>query len=195
MVQLPQKMQMQMQMQMQIQVQRMGGTTLNFMTTAPVDAAMLEITLDGFRQAVQRVARAPASVPQAMYVVLTECVWWAICVDEAMAQKFPNYKSARNTDERGKVVCGLNYARSALGHNQLFAVGTGGGLTVPFEVPFHIETYAVWFPLDALPEFRNLKWALYYELHIAGRKVLDTLADTDAWFLAAEEAYNAGSLS
>jgi len=95
------------------------------MTVPSGDPALLRISLGGFRRAVQRVAEAPASVPQALYVVLTECVWWAICIDEAMVGRFAGYKSARNSDELGKVVCGLNYARSALGHNQVFAVEMG----------------------------------------------------------------------
>ena len=86
----------------------------------PIDAEMLDLALDAFRQATARVSAAPAAVALTMYAPLTESAWWAICIDEEF-EFAAGYKSARNSDGQGTVVRGLRYARSALGHHRFFA--------------------------------------------------------------------------
>lgn len=53
---------------------------------------------------------------------------------------------------------------------------------MPFTIPFSIETYAVWFQLDLLPEFPDQWCAPYYESHDGGPRVSETLDEADSWF-------------
>ena len=143
---------------------------------------MLDLSIDAFRQAVDRVTAAPATVARTMFGPLTEAAWWVECVDEEFEHE-PGYKSRRNTDPQGIVVSALRYARSALGHHRAFVVERGGGLTIPFTVPFIIESYPVWVPVDALPVFpQQATVRPLYEKYVGGRRVLDTFSDADAWF-------------
>ena len=146
------------------------------------DAEMIRLALKGFEDARARVAAAPAIAAHHLYVPLTEATWWAICVDDALA-KAPGYKSARNTSPEGQTVAGLNYARSALGHHWAFIAETGGGVRFPLRFPVRFETYARWVPVEDLPPFDAQPWARpHYVARVAGRRVLETLEDADAWF-------------
>lgn len=147
------------------------------------DKEMLQLALEGFRAASARVAAAPATTALSMYVPLTEAAWWAVCVDEAL-ERAPGYKSRRNSAERGKTVAGLHYARSALGHKRTFIAEPGGGLTIPFTIPFTITVYPRWLPTSELPSVDGRGvWARpCYDERVAGRPVRDTLADAEAWF-------------
>lgn len=143
---------------------------------------MLGLARVAFSAASERVAAAPASVASAMYGPLAESIWWAICIDEEL-ELVTGYKSRRNTDPKGNVVNGLRYARSALGHHRFFAVGTAGGLTIPFVLPMKIETFAEWVPVADLPDFRGQSTLRpLYQEHVAGRRVLETLVDAAEWF-------------
>jgi hypothetical protein len=158
-------------------------------TTRPIDAEMLDLALDAFRQATARVSAAPAAVARTMYAPLTESAWWAICIDEEF-EFAAGYKSARNSDGQGQVVLGLRYARSALGHHRFFAATMAGGLSVPFTVPFKIETFAAWLSVDELPaSTKQQTLRPIYRDHVAGRGVLETLADADAWFQRARASF------
>lgn len=150
------------------------------MTTPDTD--MIRLALRGFQEARARVAAAPATTADHMYVPLTEATWWAICVDKAL-EETPGYKSRRNTSPEGRTVAGLNYARSALGHHWTFIAQPTGGLTIPFTVPFTITVVPRWVPVEDLPTFEkqgNLRRD--YVERVAGRKVLETLDDAGAWF-------------
>lgn len=154
--------------------------------TAAEDADMIRLAIEGFRSATARVAAAPATTALSMYAPLTEAAWWAICVDEAF-DRTPGYRSRRNTSAAGQTVCGLNYARSALGHHRTFIAEPSGGLTIPFTIPFRIEVIPRWLPAEDLPTFDQQAWARpHYIARIAGRPVPATLADADEWFRAAE---------
>ena len=152
------------------------------MTSELSDPEILELAMGAFRAAVDRVTESPVPVAARMYAPLTEASWWAICVDEEL-EKSEGYKSRRNTDTQGRVTLGLRYARSVLGHHRFFAVTHGGGLTVPFTIPFQIETYAAWLPVENLPVFTEQATVKpFYENWVAGRRVLDTLNDAVSWF-------------
>ncbi|WBM79271.1 hypothetical protein KIV56_12540 [Cryobacterium breve] len=118
----------------------------------------------------------------AMYGPLAESVWWAICIDEEL-EAVEGYRSRRNTDPQGNVVNGLRYARSALGHHRFFAVQTAGGLSIPYVIPYKIETFGAWLPVADLPDFdQQSTFRPRYEQYVAGRRVLDTLVDAAGWF-------------
>lgn len=154
------------------------------MTTTD-DAEMVRLTIQGFQEARARVAAAPETAAEAMFIPLTEASWWAICVDEAF-DKAPGYRSKRNTSPEGQTVAGLHYARSALGHHRTF-IAELGPPTLPFTLPARIEEAPRWVHVEDLPTFDEGKWARqYYVSHVAERTVLETLADADAWFRSVE---------
>lgn len=152
------------------------------MTSELPDPEIFELAMVAFRTAIVRVTESSVPLAARMYAPLTEASWWAICVDEEL-EKSEGYKSRRNTDAQGRVVQGLRYARSALGHHQFFAVTHGGGLSVPFKIPFQIEAFPAWPPVEHLPVFTEQATVKpFYENWVAGRRVLDTLHDAVSWF-------------
>lgn len=118
-----------------------------------------------------------------MYVPLTEAAWWAICADDALAEVVVDYKSRRASDAHGQVLLGIRYARSALGHHWTFIARVGGGLTIPFTVPFAVKTYPVWVSVGDLPTFpHQATLRPEYENHLQNQSVLSTLRCVDTWF-------------
>jgi len=151
---------------------------------------MLSLTLRGFREALGRVKSAPATVPESLFIPLTEATWWAICADEAF-ETDPTYKSRRNQDRGGKTLLGMRYARNALGHHWAFIaiVKRGGGWSIPWSIPWSITQYAVWVATVELPDFGKHSSptieAAYTE-YVASKPVVETLELVDTWLTAAE---------
>ena len=151
---------------------------------------MIGLAIDAFRASVERVEAAPATTALAMYAPLTEAAWWATCVDLAF-EKTPGYTSKRNSTATGKTVCGLRYARSALGHHWTFIAQPIGGLKIPYTIPYKIEVVPSWLPVGELPDFEGHQSAIraHYAARLDGRPVRATLAEADEWFGVAERAF------
>lgn len=151
-----------------------------------IDASTLSLALAAFHAAVARVADAAAAVEHAMFAPLTEAAWWAISVDEGLAERDGGYKSARNSRPIGQTVAGPYYARAALGHHRAFIAQSSGGLTAPFTAPFTVTVVPRWVGTLSLPDMGDQgMWAQpYYAERLARRAVLETLADAAEWFTA-----------
>lgn len=150
--------------------------------TTPSES-MLNLARNGFEQALVRVRNAPAVVAASLYVPLTEAVWWAVCVDDAL-EETTGYKNRRHAGPCGEILLGMRYARSGLSHHWTHIVFRTGGLTVPFTVPFSIPQVATWIPTSELPDYKGDQTTLrkHYTSSLDGRPVVKTLEAAEQWF-------------
>lgn len=133
-----------------------------------------------------------------LFESVTEFCWWVVSADEALGDAIgaKRYMGARNDDVDGRVVQGLRHVRHALGHSQLIATATEGGLTAPFAVPIAIQPITVrWRPANEVTTKKgNDQSQPAYARAIAGREVDQTLVEARRWLGRAQAWAHTGIL-
>jgi len=143
---------------------------------------MVTLGLAAFTAAHARFAQ-HAWTTASMHAPLAEVVWWAICVDEELERE-PDYRARRNGDPDGKLLVGLRYVRSALGHHMFFNVMVDRGSMLPATLPMRLgPPEARWMRSDMLPVAgvqQNIRGD--YDAELAGREISETLTRIASWF-------------
>lgn len=166
---------------------------------------MLRAALSGFESARQRflVQSVPGAAPEEVFVPLTEALWWAVSADcgfEDLASADPGYRAnvgsyrqARGSDQYGRVLRGLRYARDRCGHQRAL-VAVEIGLTFPIALPAAFGEFFRWRRSDQLPppdpKFPSAALRPDYDSQLAGRPASLTLESAAKWF--AQEQSRAG---
>jgi hypothetical protein len=168
------------------------------MTTAPTHDPrfMLRAALMGFERAHQRFLSEATrgAAPEDVFVPLSEALWWTVSTDEGFTdlaqlpngyRANPRYSDARDSDQFGRVLRGLRYARNRCGHQRAL-VAVEKGLSVPFSVPFTLGEFFRWRPSSELPapdaKFSDDKGRQIYDTLLAGRPASQALDSTARWF-------------
>lgn len=133
-------------------------------------------------------------------IPLTELCWWAMRADDALEKVIGRqpYRAARDADSDGQLASGLRYVRNALGHAQLTATRTNGGLTFPITFPVTFPPITIhWAPAPGLDTgFRNQSADVRarYERHLEDQLVSETTYAARRWLERAHTWTRTGHL-
>lgn len=120
--------------------------------------------------------------PSDLFVPITETLWWARAVDENL-QNRDGYSRSRATDDSGRVMVAIRFARNRAGHT-LAPLLRHDGVSLPLSLPMRMGGGWLWAPIDELPlspERPDRAGRRAYAECLAGQPVVGTLQSVAQW--------------
>ena len=143
-----------------------------------------ELALQGMQAALDRALDARKSDKiEEMFAPLAEALWWIVVLNDSYWQSDgEEYRKSRDSDEQGRILEGLRYARNRLTHD-IDITGMHGliesGLTLPFNLPANLGRIPMWMwrSVDKLPRAsrRDRESEARYRESLEGKEVEATL--------------------
>ncbi len=151
------------------------------------DNFRLMLACDGFEAAFHRweAAKFPANT-MAAFAPLTECLWWAVSIDERMHEvEGESYRDRRDRDTDGRLMLGVIWARNRAGHQHAVMTQRQEGTTVGDWVlgvgRLGVETSLLWDDASVIPAGTSDRGRDVYETRMRGRPVYGTIEALRRW--------------